>query len=110
MLWTSTMGVAPVTVIVSATAPTFNSAFTAAVNDPDNSMPSLRTVVNAGKVNVTTYVPGRSCRILYWPVESVTTDRTRSIRAGLDASTVTPGNTAPEVSLTTPAMDADACE
>src|SRR5262245_28053623 len=30
--------------------------------------------------------------------------RTFSIRAGLDASTVTPGSTAPEVSFTTPAM------
>src|SRR5216683_1968623 len=47
--------------------------------------------------------PGRS-RILYWPSESVTTVRTFSMRAGLDASTVTPGSTAPEVSRTTPAM------
>ena len=42
--------------------------------------------------------------ILYWPSESVTTERTRSMSAGLDASTVTPGITAPEVSFTTPAM------
>jgi hypothetical protein len=33
----------------------------------------------------------------------VVTERTPSINAGLLASTVTPGNTAPEVSLTTPA-------
>lgn len=32
------------------------------------------------------------------------TERTFSVSAGLDASTVTPGNTAPDVSLTTPAM------
>src|SRR5688572_21586180 len=44
--------------------------------------------------------------ILYWPAPSVTTDRTFSINAGLAASTVTPGRTAPDVSLTTPAMDA----
>src|SRR6185295_3847308 len=48
--------------------------------------------------------------MLYRPSLSVTTLRVFSIRAGLDASTVTPGSTAPDVSLTTPAMPlADAC-
>src|SRR6185503_10694814 len=42
----------------------------------------------------------------YWPVSSVTTDRTFSMSAGLDASTVTPGSTAPEASLTRPVIDA----
>ena len=37
-------------------------------------------------------------------VEAVTTVRVRSIKAGLEASTVTPGSTAPDVSLTIPAM------
>src|SRR6188768_3919488 len=37
------------------------------------------------------------------------TDRTFSIRAGLAASTVTPGRTAPDESRTTPASDACAC-
>jgi hypothetical protein len=36
----------------------------------------------------------------------VTTDRLCSISAGLDASTVTPGRTAPEESRTTPVIDA----
>ena len=40
----------------------------------------------------------------YWPVPSVTTVRTFSVNAGLDASTVTPGRMAPDESLTTPAM------
>ena len=40
----------------------------------------------------------------YWPLPSVTTVRTFSIRAGLLASTVTPGRTAPEVSRTVPVM------
>ena len=40
----------------------------------------------------------------YWPVASLTTDRTFSIRTGLAASTVAPGNTAPDASLTTPVM------
>src|SRR5688500_17094985 len=44
--------------------------------------------------------------IRYWPPPSVTAVRTFSIRAGLDASTVTPGSTAPEASLTTPVIDA----
>src|SRR2546425_10557970 len=38
------------------------------------------------------------------PSPSVTTLRTFSIRAGLAASTVTPGSTPPEASLTTPAI------
>src|SRR4029434_9101247 len=42
---------------------------------------------------------------LYCPVPSVTTVRVFSISAGLEASTVTPGSSAPEESLTTPAMD-----
>ncbi len=49
-------------------------------------------------------MPGRSASILYWPVPSVTADRTFSISAGLAASTVTPGSTAPDVSFTVPAM------
>src|SRR5262245_41316588 len=42
------------------------------------------------------------------PPSSVTAVRTFSINTGLDASTVTPGKTAPDVSLTTPVMD-DCC-
>ena len=42
----------------------------------------------------------------YWPLVSVTTDRTFSIRTGLAASTVAPGNTPPEASLTTPVIAA----
>src|SRR6185436_5857696 len=54
--------------------------------------------------NVTLYTPGRRSMILYCPWPSVTADRERSISAGLDASTVTPGSTAPEESRTTPAI------
>src|SRR4029079_19008105 len=42
----------------------------------------------------------------YCPLPSVTALRTFSISAGLDASTVTPGRTAPDASLTTPAIEA----
>src|SRR5438045_2068618 len=40
----------------------------------------------------------------YWPALSVVTAREPSIRAGLLASIETPGMTAPELSLTTPAI------
>src|SRR3954452_5247018 len=43
------------------------------------------------------------------PLPSVTTERVFSISAGLEASTVTPGSTASEASLTTPAMVPSAC-
>src|SRR5688572_33440686 len=42
----------------------------------------------------------------YCPLASVTTVRTFSISAGLEASTVAPGSTACDVSLTMPAIDA----
>src|SRR6267378_1031014 len=49
-------------------------------------------------------MPGRKSTILYWPSPSVMAARTFSMSAGLDASTVTPGSTAPVLSLTEPAM------
>jgi hypothetical protein len=45
----------------------------------------------------------------YCPVPLVTTVRVFSMSAGLDASTVTPGRTAPEASLAVPTIDAVAC-
>ena len=39
-LCTSTMGVSPVTVIVSASDPTVRSALTVATNEPDSTIPS----------------------------------------------------------------------
>src|SRR5687768_10502259 len=41
----------------------------------------------------------------YCPELSVTAERAFSINAGLDASTTTPGSTAPEVSRTAPVID-----
>src|SRR5580704_6728592 len=103
---TSTTGVSPVTVTVSATAPTRRSALTVAVNAPVSSIPSRLVVLKPASVNVTEYSPGRRFSMRYWPVPSVTAARVFSIRAGLDASTVTPGSTAPELSFTIPAIDA----
>src|SRR6476646_6744737 len=48
-----------------------------------------------------------SSMMRYSPRSSVTALRTFSMRTGLDASTVTPGSTAPDVSVTTPAMVAE---
>src|SRR3989442_793695 len=47
--------------------------------------------------------------MLYRPSPSLTTLRTFSIRAGLAASTVTPGSTAPDVSFTTHAIPLACC-
>src|SRR5713101_9955314 len=47
-------------------------------------------------------MPGGRSGTLYCPVESVIAERVFSIRTGLDASTLTPGSTPPDVSLTTP--------
>ncbi len=94
------------TVTVSATAATRSSALTVATNVAVNWIPSRRTAVNPGSENVTAYVPGRRSTMRYWPVPSVTTVRLCSIRAGLVASTVTPGRTAPDESRTTPVIEA----
>src|SRR5688572_13479981 len=58
-------------------------------------------------------MPGRRSTILKLPWSSVVAERDFSIRAGLEASTVTPGSTAPVVSRTVPAIapvDADCAE
>ena len=51
--WMSTVGVSPVTVIVSWSEPTRRSAFTVAVKEAVSSTPSRLTVVNPVSVNVT---------------------------------------------------------
>jgi len=80
------------------------STLTVAENAAGRSRPSRLTVANPGSDRVTVYVPGRRSMTLYNPCVSVTTDRTFSMRTGLDASTVTPGSTSPLSSLTTPTM------
>ena len=52
-LWTSTIGLSPVTVTVSASAPTFRSALMVAVNEPVSSIPSRLKVLNPVSVKVT---------------------------------------------------------
>ena len=104
-LWTSTSGASPVTVIVSSSAPTFISPFTVATVLACSVTPSRLNVLKPCSEKVTAYTPGRRSTILNCPCSSVTTDRVRSISAGLAASTVTPGRTAPVSSLTTPAME-----
>jgi hypothetical protein len=65
-------------------------------------MPSRRTLLKPESLNVTAYVPGRRSTMRYTPLLSVTAVRTFSMRSGLEASTVTPGRTAPDGSRTTP--------
>src|SRR5712691_1655775 len=69
-------------------------------------MPSRLTVLKPASEIVTEYVPGRRSTTRYCPVASVVTDRTFSIRTGLATSTVTPGSTPPDVSLTRPVIAA----
>ena len=52
-LCTSTMGVSPVSVIVSSIPPSFRSAFTVATKFPDSSMPSRFTTLKPASSNVT---------------------------------------------------------
>src|SRR5262245_30274462 len=102
-LWTSTIGVSPVTVIVSATEPTFRSALMVITPAPVTSTFSRLTVLKPVSVNVTAYAPGGSSVKRYCPVPSVTALLDFSSSTGLDTSTVTPGSTAPDESFTTPA-------
>jgi hypothetical protein len=60
--------------------------------------------LNPGSLKVTEYVPGFRLRMVYRPAPSVTPTRVFSISAGLEASAVTPGSTAPVESCTTPEM------
>ncbi len=100
------MGVSPDTVMVSARLPTLRSALTVAVNDPVSSIPSRLTVPKPVRAKETLYTPALRSTMRYWPVPSVTAVRTFSMSSGLDASTVTPGRTAPDASLTTPVIEA----
>src|SRR5580765_5189429 len=99
------MGLSPETVMVSSRPPTFSSAFNVPTKSPCNSNPSRLTGLKPVSVNVTVYVPGLRSRMRYCPVPSVIDDRTFSISTELDASTVTPGRTAPDTSLTVPVIE-----
>src|SRR5262245_66495356 len=101
---TSTTGDDADTVTDSSTVPTRISTLMTDVKSAGNSTCSRLSVWNPGKVNVTTYTPGRRSMILYWPDPSVVTERDFSISTSLDASAVTPGSTEPDVSLTMPAI------
>ena len=105
----STIGLAPVTVIVSSSAPTRSSAFTFAVNPTVSSIPSRTTLAKPGNVNATEYAPGRRAVIWYRPEPSLTPKRLPPGKDGLVASTVTPGSTPPVASVTTPEMAPLSC-
>src|SRR5262245_2372148 len=103
VLNTSTTGDSAMTLTVSATVPTAISASILMTPDPDTSTSPRFSVENPTSVNVTVYVPGCRLSIRYWPAASVIAVRVFSINTGLEASTVTPGSTAAEESLTAPA-------
>ena len=63
----STIGLAPLTVTVSARLPTRKSALTVAVVPAVRSRPSCLTVPKPVNVKVTVYAPGRNSTILYSP-------------------------------------------
>src|SRR5687768_10431393 len=100
----STTGLSPDTVMVSCRDPTGRSALTLATKSVGTSTASRLTVLNPVRVNVTVYTPGRRSTIRYCPFTSEIEERTFSMRTSLDASTSTPGSTAPDESLTRPAI------
>ena len=57
VLWMSTTGVSPVTVMVSSTPPTRKSASTVMTPVPPTARPSRFTVLKPGSVNVTRIGP-----------------------------------------------------
>src|SRR5258708_23614774 len=101
---TSTTGEALTTVTVSSRAPTVISIGMVRVSVPVRTRPSRLMVAKPGNDTVIVYVPGRRSTMRYKPALSVTALRTFSMSTSLDASTVTPGRTAPDVSLTVPVI------
>ena len=96
-LWTSTTGVSPVTVIVSASAADLQIG----VDRRDEGARELDALAldgaEAREREVTSYVPGRRSMMGY--CRAVGDGRlVFSMSAGLEASTVTPGSTAPDAS------------
>src|SRR4051812_13980675 len=92
--------------MVSETAPTRMSVLIVKTPSPETTMPSRFTVLKPCRLNVTEYAPGNRSTSRYCPVPSVIAVRVFSMSAGLAASTVTPGRTAPDGSFTVPAIDA----
>src|SRR2546428_13771374 len=68
---TSTTGLTPVTVTVSATDPTRISTLIGPVKSASSTTPSRTPVLNPTSVKVTVYVRGRGPTIRYWPTALV---------------------------------------
>ena len=104
VLCTSTTGVSPVTVIVSCTPPTRSSASTAMTAEPLTMTPSRLTVAKPASVNVTRV--GAGPKILDAVAAGAVGDRGPDLfdqrrAGGFDRDA---GSTAPDASLTAPAM------
>ena len=78
------------------------SALTVTTAVPVSSTPSRLNVEKPASVKVTVYAPGRRSGMEYRPLASVVVVRTFSIKAGLAASTVTPGSTRTRAVLNQP--------
>src|SRR5262245_39265950 len=104
----STTGLIPETVTDSASAPTLSSTSTLATKPTVRRMSSRRTVWKPDSEYTTVNVPIGSGVSRYSPRSSVTTVISGTCSAGLVVVTVTPGRTAPLVSLTWPMMLAGA--
>src|SRR5471030_690135 len=101
--------VVTVTATTSLGLPGLRSAFTVPTKAAGRSTPAWVRVPKPGALTVTAYTPGCRSVILYWPDPSVTTERTRSISAGLAASTVAPATGTPAASLTMPDRPLSVC-
>src|SRR5205823_8136094 len=97
----STIGLSPVTVTVSATADTPSCVLTLALKPTVTAMPALITVLKPGSSNFTVYVP--TLRRGNWndPV-SLGVAVCGCSSEGPVSVTITPGSTAPDVSVTLP--------
>jgi hypothetical protein len=104
----STSGASPVTVTASSTAPTAIAMSTRAVSLTRTVMPSRVVVLNPESVALTLYCPGASSGTAKKPSAPVVTTRVWVV-PWLTTSTVAPGMTAPDASVTMPVMPPVAC-
>src|SRR5262245_18221802 len=100
----SIIGDSPLTVIVSATVPTFSVMLRSMVVATDTSRPSSLYVLKPDSEVTSVYNPGASCPKRYSPFSFVTVVTGPDGSAGEVSVIVTPGNTAFDASLIDPIM------
>ena len=106
VVWTSTIGLSPETVTVSSSVPTLQVGVQVETKSAGSSSPSRLDRGEPRQREGDGIGAGPQVDDSVLPV-SIGDRRTDLLnQCGLAASTVTPGSTAPDVSLTTPVMDA----